>query len=181
MYSTNTGQVLPIALMSWCILCVASVWIVAYNFVPGGTLTRERTDVLITVVIFLITIASRDYDSGEVSSVGEKGVRGRVSDDGREGEKEGEVKRVGSERMGLRRRRVNKLPPISEEDEETDEEGEEDGEEEIDFEVDSTGSSVHEERALELLAIEEKECVQLRRRTNKCNTHTPSLTHTLTD
>ena len=86
---------------------------------------------------------------------------------------------------GLRRRRVSDLPPISEEDEEEEEEEEEKEEEgetnggSRDFEVDSTGSSVHEERAMELLLTEEKECLKFRHRTNKGDlTHTHTHTHT---
>ena len=159
------GQALSVAILTWCTLCVASVWIVAYNFVPGGSLTRERTDVLIVVVVFLVALASRDHDSG--GEVG-NGVKGEVREGG------GEVVRVGGEREGLRKRVVNKLPPISEEEEEEGEgeggEGEGEGEG-GDFEVDSTGSSVHEERAMELLATEEKESLRFRHRANR-GTHT---------
>ena len=156
------GQVLPIALLSWCVLCLASVWIVAYNFVPGGTLTRERTDILIAVVIFLISLPARDLGGGEVR--GEKKV---VMGEGG-GVREGEGEKIVRESVGLRKRVVGKLPPITEEEEEEEEEGEGEGEG-VDFEVDSTGSSVHEERALELLATEEKECHRFRHRANRGN------------
>ena len=149
------GQVLSVAVFSWALLSVSSVWIVAYNFVPGGAFTRERTDVLIAVVVFLIALASRNQDKEE-----EKGEKGG-------GREEGE-KVVGGgrrERVELRQRIVGKLPPITEEEEEEEEEeGEGEG---VDFEVDSTGSSVHEERALELLATEEKECLTFRHRANR--------------
>ncbi|CAI8002702.1 PGAP2-interacting protein [Geodia barretti] len=146
------GKVLSLAILTWVLLCITSVWIVAYNFVPGGTVTRERTDVLIAVMVFLVALASRDCEMGEEGRREEKGgVR-----EGGEGEKVGGG---GKEREGLRQRVVGKLPPISEEEEE-----EEEG---MDFEVDSTGSSVHEERALELLATEEKECLRFRHRANR--------------
>lgn len=148
------GQVLSVALFSWAILSVSSVWIVAYNFVPGGTVTRERTDVLIAVVVFLIALASRNQDKEE-----EKDEKGG-------GREEGEKVVGGGRREGveLRQRIVGKLPPITEEEEEEEEEEEGEG---VDFEVDSTGSSVHEERALELLATEEKECLTFRHRANR--------------
>ena len=146
------GKVFPVAILTWALMSIASVWIVAYNFVPGGTVTRERTDVLIVVVVFLVALASRDCETGEGRREGKGGVR-----EGGEGEKVGGG--GGKEREGLRRRVIGKLPPISEEKEE-----EEEG---MDFEVDSTGSSVHEERALELLATEEKECLRFRHRANR--------------
>ena len=151
------GKVLPVAILTWALMCIGSVWIVAYNFVPGGTVTRERTDVLIFVVVFLIALASRDRERGEEGRrrEGKGGVR-------EEGERERE-RVTGGEREGLRQRAVGKLPPITEEQEEEEEEEEE----EMDFEVDSTGSSVHEERALELLAAEEKECLRFRHRANR--------------
>ena len=165
------GHVLPFALLSWCLLGAASVWVVAYNFVPGGTLTRERTDVLLAVTIFLVMVASRDYDRREVG--GGSGVKGEVSAMGEEGGG-GRVSTGRQWRIGVRQRRVVELPPISEEEEDEEEEEVEgrDGETR-DFEVDSTGSSVHEERAMELLATEEKECVRFTHRANK-GTHTHS-------
>ena len=176
------GKVIPLAVLSWSLLSVASVWVVAYNFVPGGTLTRERTDVLITVTIFLVAIASRNYDRQE--GAGREGVSGEgVSGEGVGGEKcaKGEVSGNGSmlgegrEGEGLRRRHGNQFSLINEEEEESDEEGDV-----ADFEVDSTGSSVHEERALELLVAEEKECHKFRRRANQrvyMHTHTHTHTH----
>ena len=170
------GQVIPLALLSWGLLATASVWVVAYNFVPGGTLTRERTDVLITVTIFLVAIASRNYDrpegfSGESVS-GEMGAKGEVGQNGRTlGE--------GREREGLRQRHVHQLPSISEEDEIDEGESEDERDGQLDFEVDSTGSSVHEERAMELLVAEEKECLKFRHRANHSMYNTSS-THTHT-
>jgi len=37
-----------------------SVWVVAYNFVPGGVVTRERTDVLLLVIIFCCGLGTCD-------------------------------------------------------------------------------------------------------------------------
>ena len=164
------GQVLSLSLLSWSLLCVASVWVVAYNFVPGGSLTRERTDVLIALAVLLVSLASRDYHCEDVKGVsggGDVGEGGGVKSVVTGGEREG---------MELRRRVMSRLPPITEEKEDEEEEAEK---EERDFEVDSTGSSVHEERALELLATEEKECVRFRRRANRGRyIHTHTHTHT---
>ena len=50
----DKGKVLTIGLLFAVILLLASVWVVAYNFVPGGTLTREKNDIImITVMVFL--------------------------------------------------------------------------------------------------------------------------------
>ena len=38
-----------------------SVWVVAYNFVPGGVVTRERTDVLLIVIIFCCGLGTCDF------------------------------------------------------------------------------------------------------------------------
>ena len=156
------GKVLPTALLTMVVLFLASVWVVAYNFVPGGTLTRERTEVLMGVVIFLVAAASRNYSSeGRVS---ERSVNGRQ--EAREkGEKGETVRRVTFQ--GLRKRHMSSLPPICEEEEEEMEEEEMEGDL-PEFEVDST-ESVHEERAVEVLAAEEKENHKFVHRANKGN------------
>jgi hypothetical protein len=40
--------------MVYNILCLAHVWVVAYEFVPGGVYARERTDAILTALMFLI-------------------------------------------------------------------------------------------------------------------------------
>lgn len=42
-------KVLPLAMVTMIFLIVLSAWVVAYNFVPGGVITRERTDVLLVL------------------------------------------------------------------------------------------------------------------------------------
>ena len=48
------GSTLPVAMGLYIVLILASVWVVAFNFVPGGELTRERTDILLAVTMLLI-------------------------------------------------------------------------------------------------------------------------------
>jgi hypothetical protein len=42
----NPGRVFGVAFLIYDLLILASVWVVAYAFVPGGPLLRERTDLL---------------------------------------------------------------------------------------------------------------------------------------
>ncbi|KAJ1967435.1 Protein cwh43, partial [Dimargaris xerosporica] len=48
------GRTLGLAMLTYCIMALAHVWVVAYAFVPGGPLLRERTWVVLTVMVGLI-------------------------------------------------------------------------------------------------------------------------------
>ncbi|CAG8831483.1 21366_t:CDS:1, partial [Racocetra persica] len=48
----NPGRTLFTAMMVYNIFCLAHVWVVAYEFVPGGPLARERTN---WILIFMMT------------------------------------------------------------------------------------------------------------------------------
>jgi hypothetical protein len=37
--------------LTWMVLMLFEIWTVAFNFVPGGVFTRERTDYLIICVM----------------------------------------------------------------------------------------------------------------------------------
>ena len=54
------GKVLSLAILSLVLHILLSTWVVAYNFVPGGTYTRERTDILLVITIVLIGAACRN-------------------------------------------------------------------------------------------------------------------------
>jgi hypothetical protein len=45
---------LTLANIVYIVLTLGSVWVVAYNFVPGGEYTRERTDVLVGIAMAFI-------------------------------------------------------------------------------------------------------------------------------
>lgn len=59
------GRVFPVVFVSYFSLVLLSAWVVAYNFVPGGVFTRERTDAMFIVLILLIGMASRKIGSDE--------------------------------------------------------------------------------------------------------------------
>ena len=50
----NKGKVLTVGLLFAVILLLASVWVVAYNFVPGGSLTREKNDIIMIIVMVFL-------------------------------------------------------------------------------------------------------------------------------
>ena len=56
------GKTLSFAVLTFIVLFLLSAWVVAYNFVPGGTITRERTDVLLVITVCLIGLASRNVE-----------------------------------------------------------------------------------------------------------------------
>ena len=50
----DKGKVLTVGLLFAIILLLASVWVVAYNFVPGGTIAREKNDmIMIIAMVFM--------------------------------------------------------------------------------------------------------------------------------
>ena len=54
MYKCEKGKALTVGLLFAVVLLLASVWVVAYNFVPGGTLTREKNDIIMIVAMVAI-------------------------------------------------------------------------------------------------------------------------------
>lgn len=50
----DKGKVLTIGLLTAVIFLLASVWVVAYNFVPGGTVAREKNDLIMIIVMVLL-------------------------------------------------------------------------------------------------------------------------------
>lgn len=64
-----SGRVIPIAMVTYFLMFLLSAWVVAYNFVPGGVVTRERSDAMFVLIILLIGTASRRIESGEQSKL----------------------------------------------------------------------------------------------------------------
>ncbi|RUP51898.1 hypothetical protein BC936DRAFT_144721 [Jimgerdemannia flammicorona] len=48
------GRTLFLATMTYNVLCLAHVWVVAYAFVPGGVYARERTNWLLATIMALV-------------------------------------------------------------------------------------------------------------------------------
>ncbi len=53
-------RVLPLAMVVSIFYMVLSAWVVAYNFVPGGTITRERQDVMLIMLVLSCGLGSRN-------------------------------------------------------------------------------------------------------------------------
>ena len=65
----HPGKVIPLAMTCCFVLVALSVWVVAYNFVPGGTLTRERSDAMLILTTLMIGFASRNVRQADSKSM----------------------------------------------------------------------------------------------------------------
>ena len=54
LFCRPVASTLTLANLIYIILTLGSVWVVAFNFVPGGVYTRERTHVLLGITMVLI-------------------------------------------------------------------------------------------------------------------------------
>lgn len=62
------GKTFGLAFLFYNIIVLAHVWVVAYAFVPGGPLLRERTDLVMTMMMLMIgagVFATTSYSSKE--------------------------------------------------------------------------------------------------------------------
>ena len=50
----SKGKCLTLSLLVCVVFLLASVWVVAFNFVPGGVYTRERNDLILAIAIILM-------------------------------------------------------------------------------------------------------------------------------
>ncbi|KAJ6513352.1 Frag1/DRAM/Sfk1 family-domain-containing protein [Mycena sanguinolenta] len=53
----STGKVYFTAMLVYCLLAAASIWTVAYAFVPGGIYLRERTDIVLVLQMACLSLA----------------------------------------------------------------------------------------------------------------------------
>ena len=54
LFCRPVARTLTLANLVYIVLTLGSVWVVAFNFVPGGEYTRERTHVLLAITMVLI-------------------------------------------------------------------------------------------------------------------------------
>ena len=54
LFCRPVARTLTLANLVYIVLFLGSVWVVAYNFVPGGEYTRERTHVLLGIIMVFI-------------------------------------------------------------------------------------------------------------------------------
>lgn len=54
LFCRPSARTLTLANIIYIVLTLGSVWVVAFNFVPGGEYTRERTDILVGITMVLI-------------------------------------------------------------------------------------------------------------------------------
>lgn len=57
----NVAALFSLAFFFSVVISLASVWIVAYAFVPGGPLLRERTDIVLTIAMVLLNVGVLNY------------------------------------------------------------------------------------------------------------------------
>lgn len=57
-FSRPAARTLSLGMLVYIVLMLASVWVVAYNFVPGGEFARERTHVLLAITMLFIGMLS---------------------------------------------------------------------------------------------------------------------------
>ncbi|GAA5806777.1 hypothetical protein MFLAVUS_000125 [Mucor flavus] len=60
------------AFMVYNILCLAHVWVVAYEFVPGGVYARERTDLILVALMALIGLGVLNANRQAVQDIQKK-------------------------------------------------------------------------------------------------------------
>lgn len=59
-------KIIPLSMVVVIFYMLLSAWVVAYNFVPGGTLTRERSDVMLVMLVLSCGLASRNSSSSQL-------------------------------------------------------------------------------------------------------------------
>ena len=64
----HPGKAIPLAMVCCIALVLLSAWVVAYNFVPGGVITRERSDAMLLITTLLIGLASRNVRQTDSAS-----------------------------------------------------------------------------------------------------------------
>jgi len=82
LFCRPVARTLTLANLVYIILVLGSVWVVAFNFVPGGEYTRERTHVLLAITMIFIGLALMSKSSPDVKEAyGKIKKEEKVNDD----------------------------------------------------------------------------------------------------
>ena len=133
MVNFPTAKVLSISMATFIFYTLLAAWVVAYNFVPGGTLTRERTDVMLIMLILMVGLGTRVIKHECANSKSDKYRRGALK---------GFAKN--NKRVTYLGRMFRRLSTISEENED-------------DWAETTRGTRTHQARAIEVNIAEERE------------------------
>ena len=87
-------RVLPLAMLVFIFYMLLSAWVVAYNFVPGGTVTRERTDVMLVMLVLSCGLGSRTITVTTTATAAVGGGGGADGKGGGDGVKSDTYKRA---------------------------------------------------------------------------------------
>ena len=138
----NPGKAIPLAMTCCFALVLLSVWVVAYNFVPGGIVTRERSDAMLLLTVLMIGFASRNVRQGDSSMSQSKKNMKKAESLKRAVMKMGQ--REGEKEVTFFGRVFRRLSTITEEGDE-------------DWSETEKGSQTHQARAREVHVAEETE------------------------
>ena len=134
----SPGKAIPLARTVCFLLVMLSVWVVAYNFVPGGTLTRERSDGMLILTTLMIGFASRNVRQPDSNAILLKKRKAEALKKAKVNEKGGE------NQVTFFGRVFRRLSTITEEGDE-------------DWAETEKGSKTHQARAREVNVAEEEE------------------------
>jgi hypothetical protein len=140
--SHNPGKAIPLAMTVCFSLVLLSVWVVAYNFVPGGIITRERSDAMLILTTLMIGFASRDVRQRDSKAIQSK--KRRAESLKRAAMKEGRKDQGDKKQVTFFGRVFRRLSTITEEGDE-------------DWTETEKGSKTHQARAREVNMAEETE------------------------
>ena len=85
-------RVIPLAMLVTIFYMLLSAWVVAYNFVPGGIVTRERTDMMLIMLVLSCGLGSRNITPAKSAA----DVKGKSEAYRRQGLRRAELRRTQS-------------------------------------------------------------------------------------
>lgn len=136
-------KVIPLAMLVNVFFLLLSVWIVAYNFVPGGVITRERMDVMLVMLVLSCGLGSRNVATP--SSSAEDGSGGETYK--RQALRKKKQQQRRKSRINFLGRVIRRLSTVTEE-------GEGD---EVEWGSDSESSETHRVLSMQVSTAEDRE------------------------